>query len=167
MALVHSGSGLLNNKHPHRDLCSCNTVVPRPASQTGSTTAPRPDSLQLGQEKEEKRKRTLIIGFYIKAAGLERELERELFWRAEVNMSSLNDFPCSLPPSVRSKLFLRANHRVVQVLMHCFTTLHIFLITRNVITVSKETFLILSFFLELCKTKGHVFFVILWQAYFT
>lgn len=39
-----------------------------------------------------------MIGFYIKAAGLERELERELFWRVEVNMSSLNDFPFSVPP---------------------------------------------------------------------
>lgn len=55
-----------------------------------------------------------MIGFYIKAAGLERELERErereLLWRAEVNTLSLNDSPFSVPPSVHSKLFLRSNH---------------------------------------------------------
>lgn len=51
-----------------------------------------------------------MIGFYIKAAGLERELERELFWRVEVNMSSLNYFPLPPAPSMHSNFFMRSIH---------------------------------------------------------
>lgn len=52
-----------------------------------------------------------MIGFYVKPAGLERELDRELFWRPEVYMTNLSH-SCFVPaPSMHqsshSTLFMR------------------------------------------------------------
>lgn len=100
-----------------------------------------------------------MIGFYIKAAGLERELERELFWRVEVNMSSLNDFPLFRAPSVHSKLFLRSIRMggVRSDALSCHTS-YFFNYHKCNYCFQRKHFL---YFSELCKTKRHVFFVIL------
>lgn len=93
--------GLLNNEHAHLDLCSCNFGVP-PKHCCFNTLSchewaftPSPHSLQHRCSSEIKW--TLMIGFYIKPAGLERELDRELFWGPEVNMTNLSH-SCFFPP---------------------------------------------------------------------
>lgn len=48
----------------------------------------------------------VMIGFYIKPAGLERELDRELFWRPEVNMMNLSNTPQFFLPLARRVGFL-------------------------------------------------------------
>lgn len=166
MACVHSGCGLLNNKHPIRDLCSRNAVVPPERSARvanrlpGPSPSPSPHSLQLccsclGKKKKRK---TSMIGFYVGAAGPESEWERELFWGVEVNMSSLNDFPFfPRAPSVHSKLFLRSIHTgcVRSDALSCHTPYFFFNYKKCNYCFQRKHFL---YFSELCKTKRHVFF---------
>lgn len=51
----------------------------------------------------------LMIGFYIKPAGMERELDRKLFWRPEVNMTNLSHFIFPPAPSIHHTNTVRAH----------------------------------------------------------
>lgn len=92
---VYSGKGLSNNKHPYWDLCSCNIAVLPGHHWYFNTLQCRKWAFSLHPQSRcnccfSEIKWTLMIGFYIKPAGLEKELDEEFLWGPEVNMTNFH-----------------------------------------------------------------------------